>query len=49
MIRYLLYRSIKINIVYKKRYSSFSSYNMFNCFQLVEIKESGGSFGDNYY
>ena len=38
------------DIVFKK-IQNFSSYNnvQYYCFQSAEIKESGGSFSDNYY
>ena len=50
MGRCLSYLNSMSDIVYKK-IENFSSYNnvQYYCFQSAEIKESGGSFSDNYY
>ena len=50
MIRCLSYLNSTSDIVYKKIYNSISYNNAQHyCFQSAEIKESGGSFSDNYY
>ena len=49
MIRCLSYLSSMSDIANKKE-SNFSSYNNVQyCFRSARIKESGGSFSDNYY
>ena len=50
MIRCLSYLNSMSDIVYKK-IQNFSSFNsvQYYCFQSAEIKESGGSFSDNYH
>ena len=50
MIRCLSYLNSMRDIANKK-ISNFSSYNnvQYYCFQSAGIKESGGSFSDNYY
>ena len=50
MIICLSFLNSMSDIVFKK-IQNFGSYNnvQYYCFQSAEIKESGGSFSDNYY